>query len=60
MVGLMPNRKRKNWESKAPAEPNTTAIGEWRIVFSGGWCSRIAEKIFGTSGDVLSSFDSLL
>jgi len=42
------------WESKTNAEPKTAANGEWRIAngFSGGQCSRTAEKIrrIGGSG----------
>jgi hypothetical protein len=43
------------WEGEAPAEPKRQqmASSEWRIVFSGGQCSRTA-KNFGALGDAPS------
>jgi hypothetical protein len=44
-------------EGEAAAEPKTAASSEWRMVFLEGSAPALP-KIFGTSGDVPSSFSA--
>jgi len=47
---------KQKWEGEAPAEPETTVNGDWRLVndFSGGQCSRTVEN-FGADNRTLNS-----